>query len=363
MSDAPDKDSKTEQATEKRREEALDRGNTPVSREVSHLGFVFALMAAGAWMALGASGRISAVLTAFVERPGEIHLRSAADVSLLLRALIQELAPLLAPLPVVIVATGLLFQAMQTPFRFSWKRIEPQASRISMAQGWKRIASVMGLADLAKGLLKLGFLGGVGAWYLLTPHETLRFSLDMPFRSLPSLIVAACAAVLMPVAIAVAFLAISDLAFTRMTWARNLRMTRQEVRDEAKQAEGDQALAFRRRSIARARVRQMMITSVPRATLVVANPTHFAVALRYVRSEGGAPLVVAKGRDVLALQIRRIAEENGIPVVEDKGLARSLYAAVEVNQAISKEFYAAIANIMLMLRRIGNRHVTKSLEG
>jgi flagellar biosynthetic protein FlhB len=136
-------------------------------------------------------------------------------------------------------------------------------------------------------------------------------------------------------------------------------MAPQEVKDERKQSEGDPLVKAKQRSIARARARQRMISAVPRATLVIANPTHFAVALRYVRSEGGAPRVVAKGQDLVALTIRKIAEENAIPVIEDKALARSLYAKVEVDQMIPVEFYKAVAQILLRLqaRRNGSNTI------
>src|SRR5690606_31722062 len=130
---------------------------------------------------------------------------------------------------------------------------------------------------------------------------------------------------------------------------RDLRMTRQEVKDEHKQIDGDPIVKARLRSLARDRSRKRMMAAVPRATMVIANPTHFAVALRYVREEGGAPLVVAKGQDLIALKIRQIAEENGIPVIEDKLLARSLYQSVEVDKLIPPEFYKAVAQIVFFL--------------
>jgi flagellar biosynthetic protein FlhB len=132
-------------------------------------------------------------------------------------------------------------------------------------------------------------------------------------------------------------------------------MAPQEIKDERRQMEGDPHMKARRRSIARSRSRQRMLKSVPKATIVIANPTHFSVALRYVRSEGGAPRVVAKGQDLIALKIRRIAEENGIPVIEDKALARSLYAKVKVDQMIPVEFYRAIAEILIRLQARRNR--------
>jgi len=130
-------------------------------------------------------------------------------------------------------------------------------------------------------------------------------------------------------------------------------MTRQEVKDEHKQAEGDPILKARRLSLARERSRRRMIASVPNATLIVANPTHYAVALRYLRGEDSAPLVLAKGRDLIALKIRSVGEEHGVPVIEDRPLARSLHDAVEVDQLIPPEFYRAVAELLHYLQSRG----------
>ena len=132
-------------------------------------------------------------------------------------------------------------------------------------------------------------------------------------------------------------------------------MTKQEVKDEHKQIEGDPLVKMRLRSLQRDRARRRMISDVPRATLIIANPTHYSVALRYVREEGGAPMVVAKGKDLIALKIRAIAEENGIPIYEDRSLARSLYASVEVDKMIPSEFYKAVAGIILFLAQRGKQ--------
>ena len=363
MSEQDDKDSKTEDPTEKRREEALDSGNTPVSREMANFGFALSIAAICSWMTLSACERIASVLSAFIERPDEFQLTVSADVSVLLRSLLVELAPALAPVPIILIIVAIFAHALQTPIRWSSKRLVPKISRISPSAGWQRIVSSTGLVELSKGLLKLGTLGAIAVWYFSIKHNLLHQAVSTPIQILPSMIVEAFVDVLVCVVIAAAAMAAGDIVFTRANWIRNLRMTKHEVRQEAKQSEGDQTLIHRRRSIARRRVQKMMITAAPRATLVVVNPTHFAVALRYERAEGNTPVVVAKGQDLLALQIRRIANEHDIPVVEDRGLARSLYAAVDVNQAIPQEFYAAVANILIMLRKIGNRRVLRALEG
>jgi flagellar biosynthetic protein FlhB len=148
-------------------------------------------------------------------------------------------------------------------------------------------------------------------------------------------------------------LVVGDLVWSRFFWRRELRMTRQEIKDEHKQSDGDPIIKARLRSLARDRARKRMISRVPEATVVIANPTHYAIALRYVRTENQAPLVVAKGLDLVALKIRATAEKHGIPVVEDKLLARSLYDKVEVDQLIPPEFYRAVANVILYIMSRG----------
>lgn len=139
---------------------------------------------------------------------------------------------------------------------------------------------------------------------------------------------------------------IVDIFATRHFWYEDLRMTKQEIKDEMKQSDGDPMVKARQRSLARDRARKRMMADVPRATLVVANPTHYAVALRYDAEETGAPIVVAMGQDLIALRIREIAEEHEIPVFEDPPLARSMFAQVSLGTLIPSEFYQAVAELI-----------------
>ncbi|OYZ77463.1 MAG: flagellar biosynthesis protein FlhB, partial [Rhizobiales bacterium 24-66-13] len=141
----------------------------------------------------------------------------------------------------------------------------------------------------------------------------------------------------------------ADLVWARFRWRADLRMSHQEVKDEFKQAEGDPMVKARMRALAQQRARQRMLTNVPKASLVIANPTHYAIALQYDRAKGGAPLVVAKGMDLIALKIREIAERNNIPVIEDRALARAMYDAVQVDQWIPNEFYRPVAKILYFI--------------
>jgi flagellar biosynthetic protein FlhB len=157
------------------------------------------------------------------------------------------------------------------------------------------------------------------------------------------------------VAIALTILALSDFVWARFKWRRDLRMSRQEVKEEFRQAEGDPFVKARMRSLAMDRSRRRMMASVPKASFIVANPTHYAIALRYVREEGGAPLVLAKGKDLVALKIREVAEKNGVPVLERKELARAMFEIVEVDRMIPPEFYRPVAELIHFLNALGRK--------
>jgi flagellar biosynthetic protein FlhB len=211
------------------------------------------------------------------------------------------------------------------------------------------------LAHAGKSILKLAIVAIVTVWCLKSFEAEALAALDLEAAGLTVLLAAMAARLVGLVALAYIAVAAVDSVLAWRAWRRELRMTRQEQRDEAKEVEGDPAIKHRLRSVARQRARKRMIAAVPRATVVVANPTHFAVALRYLREEGGAPRVVAKGRDLLALKIREVAARHDIPVVEDKALARALHDAVPVDAAIPPEFYKAVARIIMVLSKAGSR--------
>lgn len=357
MSDAPDQESKTEQPTEKRLQDALDEGKVPLSQEAANLAFLVALVLCIDYLASYASSRISARLLPFIERPYDFRLETVADAAMLAQALWIEIIPMLVVLLLPFLVIGVGGAAFQSPIRFAFKRIEPDVSRISISQGWKRITGVSGLLMTLKGVMKLVFVGTVGASFTMGMAAKVMPLPTAPAQVLTVQIMNDLSSVAWIMCGAVAALAIIDIVASRFMWERGLRMTREEVRNEMKQTEGDPLVNARRLSIARNRVRKRMLANVPQATLVVANPTHYAVALRYVRSEGRAPVVVAKGKDLIALQIRKVAETHGVPVAEDKVLARSLYNAVEVDQMIPPEFYRAVADLFILLRKRGDRRV------
>jgi flagellar biosynthetic protein FlhB len=217
---------------------------------------------------------------------------------------------------------------------------------VSPTKGWQRIASVPGLIEFGKALTKV-LIVGVIMFFVL--RSDFLHAIDALYSDPQTLFVRlfdVTRKILLVVLLASAVIGAIDLFWTRHHWYEQLKMTKQEVKDEFKQSQGDPAVKGRQRALMRARARQRMMNNVPRATLVIANPTHFAVALRYVREENDAPVVVAKGQDLIALRIREIAEEAGIPVFEDPPLARSMFAQVSVDSVIPSVFYKAVAELI-----------------
>ncbi len=238
----------------------------------------------------------------------------------------------------------------------------PDFSRVSPSAGLGRLFNVRSLIELLKGSVKIAIaafalyaaIGGASA-ALVAVHSAP--------EAIPELIRQLCFRVVFFCALMASALAAADVFVTRRDWLRNLMMTKQEIKEETKQTEGDLTVKARLRSIARARIRRRMMANVPRATVVVANPTHYAVALRYVRKEDTAPKVLAKGQNNLALKIREIAEQHNIPVVENKTLARSLFNSAQVDQLIPPEFYRAVAEIIIYLETKSGRRGRGSRDG
>jgi flagellar biosynthesis protein FlhB len=349
MAEQPDKDSKTEEATAHKVEESIKKGNTPVSRDMAQFASILAIAAAVPIAVPIFSGDLRGFLAAFIERPYDFRLNGGTDAQALLMA-VGAAAGWAALLPLgVLMAFGLTVALVQSPLRFVGRRIKPEFSRISVVKGLSRTFGSHGRAEFFKALLKLMVLSSCAAAFLAHKLTDFVNVILLEPTGLPDALAGNTLGFLLAIAVGLVAIAAGDIAWTYYRWRKELRMSRQEVIDEHKQAEGDPILRSRRLSIARDRSRRRMLAAVPRATVVIANPTHYAVALRYVRGDHAAPVVVAKGLDNIALRIREIAKDNNIPVIEDKALARSLHAAVSVDRPIPPDFYKAIAEIILFL--------------
>jgi flagellar biosynthetic protein FlhB len=353
MSDE-DKDSKTEEPTEKKIRQAMDKGNVPMSREATTFATFLAIFLAGSFFLADNVARLRDTLARFIDMPGAWRLESAADAISVLYVLVFDLVRLMGPIILMMIIAGVVSSLVQNPPSVASDRIAPKYSRVALGPGFKRIFGVQGLVEFGKSLFKLAAVATVGYTVVVQSEAEVFASLFTEPIVVPALLRDIILRLIGWVALLSLVLVAADVLWTRFKWRSDLRMTKQEVKEEHKQAEGDPHVRARMRSLARDRARRRMIAEVPRATVVITNPTHFAIALRYVRAEGGAPVVLAKGQDLLALKIREVAEAHEIPVVEDKPLARSLYDSVEVDQHIPPHLYRAVAEIIYYLH-IRNR--------
>ncbi len=355
MSEAQDQHSRTEEATDKRLTDARHDGNVPMSREAPNFAYLLAALLVIAVLGQAFVGHLGDLLISLLSNAGSVHLESGSDAGTLLDMVGRQAAVVAAPIILAFGGAGVLAAVLQTPPVPILKRVMPDLSRLSPSKGLKRIFSMSGFVEFLKLSLRMTVIAATSVSILMYMWHDFTNSIWTDPGAILALSQKGVVALLTGLALLSFSLLIFDLPVAHVLWRRSLRMAPQEIKDERKQSEGDPHVKARRRSLAKSRARQRMLKAVPRATLVIANPTHFSVALRYVRSEGGAPRVVAKGQDLIALSIRRLAQENGIPIVEDKALARSLYAVVEVDQMIPVEFYRAVAEILIRLQAGRNR--------
>ncbi|RIK82932.1 MAG: flagellar biosynthesis protein FlhB [Hyphomicrobiales bacterium] len=349
MAEQADKESKTEEATEKKIRDSLEKGQVPFAKEVSVVGSFLAILVFMIFLAQPGAVELGGFLSMFIERPEAWSLASEHDAVLLYRQVFIEIVKPLVGLMALLIAAGVASSVLQNVPRVVIDRVQPKLSRVSLKEGWGRLFGQKGLAEFAKSLGKLVLAGVVLAFAMRGAQTELLAGMITQPEAFGSVIRDIAIEIVVAITAIMVLIAAIDLLWSRFHWRQDLRMTRQEVKDEMKQAEGDPIMRSRLRSLQRDRARRRMMADVPRATLVIANPTHYAIALRYVREETAAPVVVAKGQDLVALRIREIAEANEIPVFEDVALARSMYSQVSVDSMIPPQFYQAVAELVRVL--------------
>ncbi len=346
MSDAPDEESKTEEPSEKKISDAHKKGNIPVSREVGIFASLFGLVIVSQFFIWEKTKGLVIFLAQFIENPGSWRLDNTQSVTNLLELVSNAIFFFLIPIFVILTTTSLTAAFLQNPPKIILHRIKPDFSKLSLAKGMKRILGTQGWIEFSKALFKFVAIGIVVTIFLEAELAGVFNTLLSHPNSIPRVLLALSSDLLLSVCVATILLAGADFVWSRKQWFKNLKMTQQEVKDERKQMDGDPIVKAKRLSLARDRLRKQMISAVPKATIIITNPTHYSIALAYNHHEDAAPKVIAKGKNLIALKIREIAEKNNIPRVENRHLAQSLYAQVEVNQTIPEEFYRAVAEII-----------------
>ena len=262
--------------------------------------------------------------------------------------------PLLLPL-LLFLAAPVLAAVLQNAVVWTAEPLQPKLERISPLAGAQRLFSLRTLVELAKSVAKLALVATALVWLLRPELQRILTAGALAPGPLAALMAELAGRCLVGLAVTALLLAIVDYGHQHFEFMRRMRMSRQELLDELKQSDGDPHVRQRRRAIRLERARRRMMADVPRATVIVTNPTHYAVALRYRAGETAAPEVLAKGLDLLALRIRKIATGHGIPVIENPPLARALHAACEPGDLIPPAHYQAVAEIISYVLRLGER--------
>ncbi len=338
---------KTEPATPKRRREMREKGQIPRSREL--VTSVMLLIAFWSMKLLAGSvvkDLMMAVRT-FLSFPGDIDSQFAGNsiMQVYLKCLII-VARTLAPLLLIIALTAIIVNYIQIGYLFTLKPLMPNLNKLSPIEGFKRLFSKHAFVELIKSVLKIGIIGYVVYSYLMNNYSMIPELLNMNIESTASFIGNTIISIGIRASVVLMLLSFFDYGFQIWDYEKNIRMSKQEIKDEYKLTEGNPQIKSKIREKQRQLSLRRMMAEVPRADVIITNPTHFAIAVKYDPSITDAPLVIAKGKDLIAQRIRDTAKENSVPIVENKPLAKALYSSVEIGEKIPQELYKAVAEVL-----------------
>lgn len=348
---ADDAGERTEQPTPRRRQEAREQGNVPKSADLTAAVSLLAALVLLNWFGTRAFGQLLDLVREYVDVS---HLAPGGVQSWLWRAayaLLLVAGPFLGVLLLATAGAGFI----QTGAAVTVSLLRPKLDKLNPVQGFQNLFSFQAVRQLGTAALKMLFVGGVAWWYVsrqIAPVLAVgQFELSAILPHAAGLVYSLG----LRLALVLLLLGLVDYFIQWRTVEKSLRMSKEEIREEMKRMEGDPHIKARRRQIQQKLMLQRIRRDVPRADVIVTNPTEFAVALRYREGETGAPVVVAKGKDFLALQIRLVAQQHGVPIVQKPPLARALYAAVEVGQEIPPAYYRAVAELLAYVYQIAGR--------
>jgi flagellar biosynthetic protein FlhB len=347
-------DQKTEEPTARRLQQARDRGETPNVPEMRHALMFVAMTAAtggvGAWTIARLASLFQRMWGDADDYPLDPEGFQNFATGLMLKGGLA-----LAPLMGLFMASAFLIFFLQGSPSLSWSRVAPKWSKLLPTTGLGRIFGTRALVEFAKTLAKFAVVVTVTLW-IAWPHAV---AFDQLIGASPDRLVQAAGTIVFQMVKAVAMLVVAlagfDFVYQHRAFLKRMRMTLQELRDEIKESDGDPKIKARIRAIGMQRSRRRMIAAVPEASVIITNPTHYAIALKYQHGEMAAPVVVAKGVDEVAKRIREVATEAGVPIVESPPLARALFAGADIDRPIPVEHYAAVAEIIGYVLRLSRR--------
>ena len=349
-----DQDQKTEAPTGKRLDEAREHGQVPVSRETALWVSLLGVLMIVALVAPIMARQLADYLRGFIEQAHVFQI-SDNDIQPLFLQVFGHVGMIAGVAFLLMIAAIVAGVMLQTGFFFALDLMTPDFARLMPSQGIKRVFSLNALVDLGKSFGKLVLLGFV-AYTVLFPIalQAPDFS-GLPLEAMLAFLHQNLVHLIEMLLLTFTVIAGSDLFYQRFQYIRNLRMTKAEIKDERKQQEGDPMIKSRLRQMRIERARKRMMSQVPKADVVITNPTHYAVALKYDTAKMAAPIVIAKGINLIAERIRALAEEHRIPLVSNPPLARTLHDTVEVDQQIPTQHYRAVAEVISYVYKLKRR--------
>jgi len=293
------------------------------------------------WMMNG----LAEYMVIFIEHPDQIPVEQGAITGLLIEGMLK-MGYYISPTFAILVVMGILSNVLQTGFLFATKKITPELNKISPISGAKKLVSMRALVEFGKGIFKITVLGAV-SYYMARPwFDDAMIMPDMAIGDVLRRLFAVSMSIMSGSIFVMTAVAILDYAYQKYEFIKTMRMSHKELKDEYKDTEGDPLIKAKIRQIRMERAQKRMMANVPDADVIVTNPTHYAIALKYKMENMQAPKLIAKGMDSLAFKIREVAEENNIPIIENPPLARALYASVELDEEIPMEHYQAVAEVI-----------------
>jgi len=349
--DQNDDSQKTEDPTQRRIEQAREKGQVARSQEVNHWFIILAMTLLVTIFAAPMADGVAGALRRFLEQPHAIRVDAGHLRALMAETLGQLGLAVLAPLSVVVLA-AVIAGLIQNGLIISAEPVTPKLEKLSPKKGLKRLFSSKSLFDFLKGMTKIAIIGAVLAVIMWPELDLIPTIPDMSLTQFTTLLQSLATRVLLGVLSVMTVIAALDYLYQKQQHLKQLRMSKQEMKEEFKQTEGDPMVKSRLRQIRMERARRRMMAAVPEADVVITNPTHYAVALKYDMEVMNAPKLVAKGADSLAMKIRELAAEHGVPVVENPPLTRALYESVEIDREVLPEHYKAVAEVIGYVMRL-----------
>ncbi len=351
---------KTEPATQKKLSDARKKGQVAKSREVANaFGLLALFLLIKLWVGNLGIQFLELFNLTYNKMPEMVvqwnGFLSYQDIISLLQNMVIQVIVLLAPVFLVAFTVTFISEVMQVKWELSPEALKPKFSKLNPLSGFKRIFSANSVVELIKSLAKIFLIGYICYDYVVKNQERLFLLYDIPLMQAVQMVADMVVSMGIRISLVYMVLALADFAYQKFKFNKDMMMTKQEVKDEYKQQEGDPKVKGKIRQKMQEVSRRRMMQSLPTADVVITNPTHYAVAIKYDPEVADAPLVLAKGADYLAAKIKEVAKENSIEIVENKPLARMLYANVEVGQAVPPELYQAVAEVLAFVYKLQGR--------